>query len=291
MDRVRLLFFLLCPLTLMAENPGAEKDTLIYDYIFLTQRFQNKFTFYGRDFGQKIPFLNSGVMYYFHSNVWLNVSGFYFFNSQIPIQPGASLGYLADLSPKTEFNISYTQYFSKGGKPLKGLSQGFAQTSLGLDWKIMFSTLQVQAMFSDSSDYFITTQHSRYFVFNEKLWDKIKISFEPKISFTWGTNQFAYQYQEIAIGPGSRTRPPQAQGKPPASKPNPLPGNGGTFKFLNWDFVFPLTFEWYPFQLETSFRYTHPYNMTDLDISSPTFVFGAELTYYIPVKKHRKLPL
>jgi hypothetical protein len=132
-------------------------------------------------------------------------------------------------------------------------------------------------LLNQQSDFLISTYHSRYFQFNEKLWKRIRVSFEPKFSLTFGTNHFDYASEGVVIGPGGGIISPGQSGA----------SAGGSLKLLNWDFAFPLKFEIGKFTLEGSWKYTAPLNITDSDPSQPLHIFGIALEYYVPIKRQK----
>jgi hypothetical protein len=264
-----------------ADTTATKNQPEVYDFIFIGGRYQNKFTFMGRDFGQHIPFLTGNLTYYTHRNFWLTVSGFRFFNSTLPAQAGISLGYYTEFSEKTDFHISYTQFvIPPNAQVARVQSQGIFQSTFGLDWTYLYSTLQVQLLVNPAPDIFFTSQHSRYFEFNKLLFNKIRVSFEPRLSLTAGTSRFNNADEEVVIGPGGGIVTPP--GRPPGSS-----GSGEKIRLLNLETSLPLNFQWGSFNLECFSRYTHPFNITEGDPSKPVFLGGAELTYHIPIKRNR----
>jgi hypothetical protein len=156
------------------QEPTSKKDSVAYDFIFLGGKYQNKFTFLGRDFGLTMPFASADLVYYFNCNFWLGGSVFKFYNVELPLQTSLSAGYYAEFSSKADFHISYTQFFIPDNSAISGLqTQGIAQTTFGLDWTHLYSTLQAQVLINKTPDVFFVTQHSRYFEFNQKLFNKM----------------------------------------------------------------------------------------------------------------------
>lgn len=284
--------------------PAAQKDSLtrdstVYDFIFLGARYQNQFTFLGRNYGQKIPFVTADLMYYTHFNLWVSVSGYSFSESSIPLQSAISIGYLGDLTKKIDYNLSFTEFLIPANDQITALqSLSFFQATIGLDWNYLYSTLQTQVMLYSSPDVFITSQHSRYFIFNKKLFNKIEVSFQPAFSFTLGTSRFMYSPDESLGGRGPRN--PNAVNNPGNGNGNgngnPGGGNpeepdtsaGNRISFLSWDMALPITFQWGRFSLEYGIRYTHPLNVIEDDESGPTVIHGIDLYYHIPVKRLKK---
>jgi hypothetical protein len=252
------------------------QDTSKYDFVIVDAKYQNQFAFWGRNFDQRLPFIAGNLMYYFHTGFWVGASNFLFFHESIPAQFGLTLGYYKDFSEKVEWHVSYSQFYIPDSQiPTSSKTQGYFQTTMGFDWGLLFSTLQAHALLNKNPDVFFTTHHSRYFVFNKKLWNTIQVSFEPKFSFTMGTHNFDYA-DGIVIGPGGGAVVSNQQG---------TENEATTIQPLNWDFTFPIKFEAGRFALEWSWKYTTPLNTASTDKSNPLHVFILGANYFIPIKR------
>ena len=69
---------------------------------------------------------------------------------------------------------------------------GLLQGTFGLDWNYLYSTLQAQALWNEKPDLFLVSKHSRYFEFDQKLFNALTVSFEPSISFYFWYKQLYY---------------------------------------------------------------------------------------------------
>lgn len=205
---VSAVFFFFTSLFAQPAENSSSTDTTLYDFFILDTRYQHQFTFWGRNYGQPVAFSTASLIYYFSSNLWLGASGFHFFAQEIPGQLGLSAGWYGELSARTTLSASYSQfYIPNTSVPASSRSQAYAQTTFGLDWGLLYSTLQTQLLINDAPDVFFTTNHSRYFQFNSMLFKKIRVSFEPKLSFTFGTNRFDYRSLVVAPGGGVGSSP------------------------------------------------------------------------------------
>ncbi len=208
----------------LTDQTGKEqpKDSVVYDFLFIGAKYQNQFTFLGRNFGQKIPFATADITYFTNFNFWVSASSYQFFDPAIPFQSSIAAGYVGDISKNVDFSISYTNFLIPPSGEISTLqSLGFIQGTIGLDWKYVYSTLQAQVMTYSTPDVFITSQHSRYFEFNKKLFGKITVSFQPAIMFTLGTSRFYYSESEALVGRGRSV----VNGKPVATA---ITGNLGS---------------------------------------------------------------
>lgn len=251
------------------DTTASDQKQEVYDFILLNAKFNDRFTFMGRDFGQSIPALSTDVMYYFHTGLYFNATAFKFLEPEVPYQYALALGYQRDLSTKTDFNISYSQFLVSGSSEVAGIQNlGFLQSTFGLDWDYLYSTLQLQGLFNEKTDLFITSRHSRYFEFDQKLFKTFTVSFEPAFSFMWGTSRFYH------LGGFGENLLDSAQ-------------DMDKLKLLTWEIMFPLNLEWNRWGVELQYRYVHPVNTPEFDESGGRFIFGGQLTYLLPIKKLR----
>lgn len=250
-----------------ADTVSAEPVENKYDFIIFSGKYNNAFTFFGRDFGQSIPFLSTDMMYYFHSGFYINASGFKFIDTELPIQSSLTLGYRRDLSKNTDLNVSYSQFLVSGNSSVTGIQNlGLVQTTFGLDWKYLYSTIQVQGLFSEQPDIFLSSQHSRFFQFDQKLFKAITVSFEPKFTVTAGSSRFYNlgEYPELDESDIKKLE---------------------KLNILSWDFMLPLAFEYKSFELEVFSRYVVPLNMPEFDNSRNRFIHGIQLNYFLAIKR------
>lgn len=268
-----LLVFLLVVLSYNAPSMAQEKDSTeqeskkeVYDFILLSSRYQNAFNFLGRDFGADIDLVSTDLMYYFNSGIYFNISAIKFLQEGLPWQYGGTLGYNKDLGARTDINLSYSQFLIDGQSEVTGIQDlGFAQATFGWEWGFLYSTIQLQTLFNERTDYFINSSHSRYFEFDQKLFKKITISFEPKFTLMSGTSEF-YRMGgfDLTVEDTSGFQ---------------------NFQLLNWEAMLPITFGIGYWDLEFQARYINPLNLPSFDESNNRFIFGFQLSYAIPIKK------
>ncbi|WP_373494667.1 hypothetical protein [Aquiflexum sp.] len=253
-----------------SDSTNKEDRETVYDFLIINARYQNAFTFLGRDFGQTIPFGSLDIMYFFNSGVYINLSSFKFLQTEIPLQYGATLGYFKEISGNTDINISYSQFIVGQSSGIAGIeNMGFLQTTLGLDWGMMYSTIQPQILFNEMNDYFVSSHHSRYFEIDQKLWKKITVSFEPKFSLLAGTSRF---YQ---IGNSGQMENGQLE-------------NTDRFQLVSSEITFPITLAKGGWEFEFQPRYIVPLNLPEFDNSRNRFIWGFQISHAVPVKKLKK---
>lgn len=249
------------------DTTAAEPKEDKYDFVILSGKYHNAFTFFGRDFGQTIPFISTDLMYYFHSGFYINASGFKFLETDLPIQSSLSVGYRRDLTENTDLNVSYSQFLVSGNSSVAGIQNlGLLQATFGLDWNYLYSTIQVQGLFSDRPDLFLSSQHSRFFQFDQKLFKTITVSFEPKFTLTAGSSRF--------YNLGDYTELDEFEIKT-LEKIN----------ILSWDIMLPISFEYKSLEMEVFSRYIAPLNLPEFDQSRNRFIHGIQLNYFLGIKR------
>lgn len=269
-----LLLFSFCMLTehILAQ----ESDTSVvieskekYDFILINAKYQNAFHFLGRDFGGNIPLLSTDLMYYFNSGIYFNASSIKFLQAELPWQYALSLGYNKELSERTDINLSYSQFIVNQESGVTGIQNlGFLQGALGWEWGFLYSNIQGQFLFNEQTDYFISSSHSRYFEFDQKLFKKVTLSFEPKFTLMAGTSQF-YQTGYDLTGQEDLGL--------------------DKLQLLSWEVVLPITFGIGYWDIEFHTRYINPLNLPSFDESRRRFVFSLQTSYAIPIKKTSRL--
>jgi hypothetical protein len=269
---ILVLFFSFSGMSFSQEtdSTGKEEKSPVYDFLIINGKYQSAFTFLGRDFGQTIPFGSFDIMYFFNSGLYFNISSFKFLQTDIPLQYGVTLGYFKEISKNTDINISYSQFIVNQSSGITGIENlGFLQATFGLDWGIMYSTIQPQVLFNEKNDYFLGSHHSRYFEIDQKLFKKVTVSFEPKISILAGTSRF---YQ---VGFDGQLETAQIE-------------KTEKFQLVSSEITIPLNFGSGGWEFEFQPRYVIPLNLPDFDNSANRFIWGFQLSYAIPIKKAKK---
>ena len=263
-----LLYWFCCSFSFAQEQDSiATEPVSKYDYLIINGKFSDRFMFAGRDFGMKVPIFTSDMMYLFHSGWYLNATAVQIMDPYIPSQYALSVGYLRDISDKVALNAAYSQFLVAGESQLAGVQNlGFLQAGIGFDWNILYSTIQFQGLIHQYPDLFITSKHSRYFEFDQRIFRQIVVSFEPSLSFMIGTSQFYHlAVNEQYIGQQ----------------------NWDKLMALNMEFAIPVLFELNNWGLELQAKYVHPLNLAEFDESGQRIILGGTLSYTIPVKKKK----
>jgi hypothetical protein len=261
-----LFYWSYCSFSFAQEQDSVTTEPVSkYDYLIINGKFSDRFLFAGRDFGMKVPIFSSDMVYLFHSGWYLNASAVQIIDPYLPSQYAISVGYIKDISEKVELNFAYSQFFVAGESELAGVQNlGFFQAGIGYDWNIMYSTFQFQGLIHQYPDLFITSKHSRYFEFDQRLFRQIIVSFEPSLSFMVGTSQFYH----LAVNEQYWEK-----------------NNWDRIRALNMEFAVPLHFESRNWGLELQAKYVRPLNLAEFDESGQRIVLGGSISYTIPVKK------
>jgi hypothetical protein len=254
---------------LKSDSTATNQEEYRYDFMILNSRYQNAFTFLGRDFGLDIPVVSTDVMYFFNSGIYFNATGIKFFQSGLPWQYALTAGYAKEITEKTDINLSYSQFIVVDESEVTGIQNlAFLQGTFGWEWGPIYSSVQGQFLFNEEMDYFISSHHSRYFEFDQKLFKTFTVSFEPKFSLLAGTSRFylmgQYEFSRNELIDLDK------------------------FRLQSWEFLLPITFTLGYLDFEFQARYVSPLNVPELDFSTSRFVFGGQLSYAIPVKRKVK---
>jgi hypothetical protein len=251
------------------DSVSVKEEKTVYDFIIINTKYQNAFSFLGRDFGLNIPLISSDLMYYFNSGLYLNASGIKFFQEGVPWQYAFTAGYAKDITEKADINVSYSQFIVTDKSQVTGIQNlAFLQGTIGWEWGPLYSSIQGQFLFNEKLDYFVSSHHSRYFEFDQKLFKALTVAFEPKFSLLGGTSRF------YLMGGYEIT-------------PNELE-DLDKFRLQSWEFMLPITFSVGYFDFEFQTRYIRPLNVPEFDLSQGRFVFGGQLSYAIPVKRKNR---
>ena len=243
-------------------------ETAIYDFLLVSGQYQTRTTFMGRDFGQKMPFFSTDAMYWHHSGVYLTASFSKFFVEDLTWQKGFGLGFAGQFSKKTDFDLSISEFWGASYLNASGTDNiGIVQGTVGLDWGMLYSTTQFQFLINDPADFFIVSNHSRYFELDKRLWEKAVLSFEPRLSFFFGTSNY-YQIggYELSWQEFLET---------------------DDFKIQSVELAVPvnLTAGRFEFQLEP--KWVIPVNVPDYDASTGNIQAALKVTYALPIKKSK----
>jgi len=133
----------------------------------------------------------------------------------------------------------------------------YADATLGFDWRILYTKLSAGGLFSDGSQLYLQTRHSRYFETPSFARDKAFFSFDPYVNILLGkmvTIESSTGVTETTISPGYKPWRRKNQGSgttPPASYSE-------SFGLMEIDFGIPVAFSYDFFTIEIEPGYVIP---------------------------------
>jgi hypothetical protein len=233
-------------------------------------------SFFGRTGPVKYPFLNADVIYNSKSGVFVYGSAYKVLGS-IPtideIDVGA--GYFYHLSSNFSGNASYTRFiFDRNALIIKSASSNDVNLNNSYDWKIFKSSVILDYLFGESSDFFVTINNSKYIETNWSIFDdKDYLSFNPGINIILGTQNFVQKYSQNHPG---RLDDYQPIG-PPVNTSKYFAGNSD-FSMLNYSFKIPIAYNRPHYTFEFSYKYSIPVNVEGILMNHKESFYN--LTFY-----------
>ncbi|MGZ3763338.1 MAG: hypothetical protein ACXVB0_12685 [Mucilaginibacter sp.] len=216
-------------------------------------------SFFGRTGPVKYPFLNTDVIYNSKSGVFVYGSAYKVLGSSPTIdETDLGAGYLYNLSSKFSGNISYTRFFfDRNALIIKSASSNDINLKNTYDWKFLKSSVILDYLFGESSDFFVTINNSKYFETNWSIFDdQDYLSFTPSINIILGTQNFVQKYSMNHPGRfdyDDRINPPIG--------PEKYAGDNSKFNALNYSFKIPVAYNRPHYTVEFAYKYSIPVNV------------------------------
>jgi hypothetical protein len=234
-------------------------------------------SFFGRTGPVKYPFLNTDVIYNAKSGIFIYGSAYKVFTSIPTIdETDLGLGYLYTLSPKFSGNISYTRFFfDRNALIIKSSSSNDINFKNAYDWKILKSSVILDYLFGQSSDFFITISNSKYIETDWSIFDdKDYLSFTPSVNFIFGTQNFVQKYSmnhpgDLDDGHNNAVLPIY---NPKYARDN------SEFNALNYSFKIPIAYNRPHYTFEFSYKYSIPVNVEGILMNHKESFYN--LTFY-----------
>lgn len=154
----------------------------------------------------------------------------------------------------------------------------YADATLGLDWRILYSKVSVGGLFAGESQFYLQTRHSRYFETPSFARDKAFFSFDPYVNILFG-NMISIETTgggtETSVSPGYRPWRKYMQ--------NTTPGTtySETFGLMEIDFGLPVSFSYDFFTLEVEPGYVIPLYSDNGSSGTRGFLFMASIFFRI----------
>ncbi|MDB5151393.1 MAG: hypothetical protein JWR54_144 [Mucilaginibacter sp.] len=237
----------------------ADSDTLIRKRsVSAGISYGSDASFFGRTGPVKYPFLNTDVIYNTKSGIFIYGSAYKVLGSTPTIdETDLGAGYLYRLSSKFSGNVSYTRFiFDRNALIIKSASSNDINLNNSYDWKILKSTVTMDYLFGESSDFFVTISNSKYFETNWSIFDdKDYLSFNPAINIILGTQNFVQKY--------SMNHPGRLDDDiiGPPINPENYAGRNSEFNVLNYSFKIPIAYNRPHYTFEFSYKYSIPVNV------------------------------
>ena len=272
MKYIRILFFLVsCNYASAAvikrsvftgtiNSVGADTDTVVRKRsISAGISYGSDALFFGRTGPITYPFISTDVIYN-------TKGGFFVYGSALKLLGYPTLadeidlggGYAYRFSAKAKGTISYTRFIFKDDERVIS-----SATSNDINWKnaytgkIAQSSVVFDYLFGKSSDFFTTINVSKYI---ETSWnvfdDKDYLTFNPGVSFIFGTQNFVKKYSEDHQ---DRLAADNIIIYDPDHDFNRY--NNGKFNPLNYSFKIPIAYNRPHYTFEASYKYSIPVNV------------------------------
>jgi hypothetical protein len=234
-------------------------------------------SFFGRTGPVKYPFLNTDVIYNAKSGFFVYGSAYKVFTS-IPNVDEVDLGagYLYKLSSKFSGNISCTRFFfDRDALIIKSASSNDINFKNSFDWKFLNSSVILDYLFGEESDFFLTISNSKYFETNWSIFDdKDYLSFTPSFNIILGTQNFVEKY--------STNHPDKLDHDNSrllflAYDPRYARDNS-EFNALNYSFKIPIAYNRPHYTVEFSYKYSIPVNVEGILMNHKESFYN--LTFY-----------
>src|SRR6201996_5106954 len=216
-------------------------------------------SFFGRTGPVRYPFLNADVIYNAKSGVFIYGSAYKVLGS-LPTVDEVDLGagYFYHFSPKFSGNFSYTRFiFDRNALIIKSASSNDINVSNAYDWKIVKSSVTLDYLFGESSDFFVSINNSKYIETNWSIFDdKDFLSFNPGVNIILGTQNFVEKYS--LNHPGHLGSYPTIG---PPINPSRYAAHNSDFDMLNYSFKIPIAYNRPHYTFEFSYKYSIPVNV------------------------------
>jgi hypothetical protein len=239
----------------------ADTDTVVRKKsVSLGVNYGSDIQFFGRTGPVSYPYMSADAIYNFKS-------GFFVYGSAVQVfgytplvdEVDLGTGYLYKYSKHFSGLISYTRFlFTKNAADvIKSASSNDINFKNAYDWKFAKSSVTFDYLFGKENDYFITLNTSKYIETDWSVFDdKDYLSFNPTVSFIFGTQNFVRRY---SLDHPEKLDFDDVRGLdvPPAF----LRFNNGRFNALNYSFKLPVAYNRPHYTFEASWKYSVPVNV------------------------------
>jgi hypothetical protein len=255
-----------------------------YDYLTVGLNAGNNASFFGRNGGLRFPFASLDITYIHTSGIWASSNTVRLFDSDKFVEGvDVSIGWIFDVNKNIDGGISYSNFYSTRENSIffQSTASTVLNSYLGYDWKYLYTNFGLTYLLGGINDYFFSISNSRYFEANYIFNNYDNLSFEPKLSFIWGTQNFASIYNDRLYN-YFLSRYSYEPVKPPS-----LLSQYDEFKLINLELKLPFRYSYSNYSVEAAYTLSIPLNLIEGDTSKTQSLLSLGFVYYIPVSKER----
>lgn len=227
--------------------------------VYIGGNYGSNYVYYGRTFSKNKPFYSTDLTFMHESGFWTSGSVYHLFNETPYINfYDLSFGWQEDFKPWLDGGIIFTRFiFPKTDIDGSAVGFSFWTFQAGFDWNFLYSSINASVLTGDNIDFYLIVNNSRYFQSKSFARNKMYFSFDPSFTFVAGSSDY-YKVTQV------RRRIGRWPGAIIVEKER-------SFQLLDFEFTFPVAFNWSKFALEPALTYYYPINLTYNDFSKEGF--------------------
>lgn len=268
------------PVSEASDETPATTDIKSAHSLYAGTGYGSNMLYLGTTMSQDNGFGYASASYGFSDKLYLTATG-YTIGNFIPFTAFYSLGISFNHAFNSWFDIStglsrYNVATSLQDTLFSNFT--YADATLGLDWRILYSKVSVGGLFADGGQFYLQSRHSRYFETPSFAGDKAFFSFDPYVNILFG-NMVSIEttggVTETSVSPGYRPWRKYRQ--------NTTPGTtySETFGLMEIDLGLPVAFSYDFFTLEIEPGYVIPLYSENGSSGTRGFLFMASIFFRI----------
>jgi hypothetical protein len=232
----------------ITENPSIHS-------VYAGAGFGSNMIYLGTTMSQDHSFGYMSFSYGLMDQLYLSATG-YTINGFTPFLAFYSLGLSYSHTFNSWFDISLNLSRYNVAESLRDTlfnSFTYADATLGLDWRILYSKISVGGLMAGESQFYIQTRHSRYFETPSFAGDRAFFSFDPYVNLLFG-KMISIETSDgtsTTVSPGYRPWKNNTQGSSATYTE--------TFGPMEIDFGLPIAFSYDFFTIEVEPGYVFPF--------------------------------
>ena len=191
-----LIFFLaiLMPFNLysQSDNPYLKADTGSKDSrsaFYAAAGHGSNMIYLGSTMSKNLPYQYGSLIYGLNSELYLSASAIHLSGSDPFIAySGFSITYSHNFNSWLDISAGLYRYqFSKGFADTLFSSFNYADASLGIDWRLLYTKISAGKILNESDQKFLQVKNSHFFQTPSFFRKKANISFDPYVNLLFGT--------------------------------------------------------------------------------------------------------